>query len=130
MNETIVKPGSVLLYKKYGWFKKLLSKIIRRRLPFNAFMMFDEQTYFIFNAISNCILVEPIKAYSKKEATTITNIVGNQQLTDKRDLFVIINAVRPNTFSDTEDQVEKLLHNKYYKIIDINDEANHSEYIY
>lgn len=103
MNETIVKPGSVLLYKKYGWFKKLLSKIIRRRLPFNAFMMFDEQTYFIFNAISNCILVEPIKAYSKKEATTITNIVGNQQLTDKRDLFVIINAVRPNTFSDTED---------------------------
>lgn len=58
------------------------------------------------------------------------NIIENSDELDIKDLFVIINAVRPNTFADKENNLEKLLCSKYYKTRDLTDEAKCAEHIY
>lgn len=121
-----VKAGSICIYKNYGFFKQLWSKITKKELPFNEYKIYYDNSS-IFVELTNVkvpdeeryIFLEPIKQYSKKEKEELklvaTEFVSNNSKMD--DMFTIINSVRPSTIDSSNFSISGLLQNKYYKVL-------------
>lgn len=100
-----IKSGSILIYKKYGLLKCWWNKLMRKELPFNKYTlyfgnssMFVETTNIKVKEKDRYIILEPIKPYSK-------------------DVFSVINIIRPSTIDVESFTIDGLLKNKYYRIV-------------
>lgn len=139
MQYVVLKPGSVVLNKKYNWFKRLWAKLFRKVLPYNDFTMFGGSCDLVntFSKKTEAILVEPKKNYSKKEIKILLNIldfgddvaVSQDTPVSIQDLFAAINAVRVGTFPEGTKDLQAFLNSKYYNIKSLADEKTWSEYI-
>lgn len=138
-----LNPGSLLLQKDYTWIKKAWYKLRNKELPYNYFTLFGDECAVIdiYGKHSKTLVVEPKKAYSKKEIKALDTLIKTNTDFDwadwfssfegkTRDLFTIINAIRPGTFSDNETNLEALLNSKFYNVKRLSDEQNWSEYIF
>lgn len=122
-----VKAGSLFVYKEYGFFKKLWSKIIRKELPFNKYKICFTRMDVVLESTTckvpdseRYIYLEPVKPYSKVEVKQLRRAVeelielGKIPNTNE-DKVTIINSVRPYTLSYSRFIVNDLFQNKYYK---------------
>lgn len=113
-----IKAGSICLYKSYGFFKKLLAKLLHRKLPFNRYMLYywDETTFVGSDTKDNdqFIILEPIKPYSKLEKAYLKQTAMLRDCPE--DLFEIINVIRPDTIDTKAFNIPALLQNRYFKV--------------
>lgn len=131
LKELRIKAGSILLYKKYSWFRKLLiEKILKKELPYNEFTAFAEESTIVSTSPVEGIMVEPVKKYNNKESMAMSVIFDSAENIDDETLFLAINIIRPNTFAFGESDLTKLLSSKYYKVRDLSNETEYNEYIY
>lgn len=136
---TVLKPGSIILKKKYNWFKCLWAKLFKKVLPYNDFTMFGGPCDLVntFGKKTDAILVEPKKNYSKKEIKALFNVldfkddiaVSSDNSISVQDLFAAINAIRVETFPENTKDLQAFLNSKYYIIKPLADEKTWSEYI-
>jgi len=142
----VLKPGSVLLDKNYGSIKKFWYKLIGKELPYNNFYLLSENTDFLRVSESGELfpynIFQPKKDYNKKEINLLKHLIdSNRTDLDKnipyvsgfdmsnKDLFTIINAIRPNTFAEGETNLNKLISSKYYLMYLSDEEIDWSKYI-
>lgn len=135
----VLKPGSIVLNKKYNWFKRFWAKLFKKVLPYNDFTIFGGPCDLVntFSKKTEAILVEPKKNYSKKEIKTLLSVldfkddvaVSPDSSVSVQDLFTAINAVRVGTFPEGTEDLQAFLNSKYYNIKSLADEKTWSEYI-
>jgi hypothetical protein len=126
--QIMVKPGSIMLYKEYGFFKKLFAKLTKKELPYNKFLVFIMPTVFYSceDTESEKLILEPKKNYSNNEISQLANLLKKMEDYDLQldDILVLVNLVRPNTI-DIADDVSVLINNKFYRITKFSDETKH-----
>lgn len=138
----MIKPGSVLLSKHYNWLQKGWAYLTRKKLPFNHATLFAEEASLLkIRNEHTSVLVEPKKIYGKKELkqllTLVCDTTEDKEVTwvtgdskDNKNLFAIVNAIRPNTFKDKEANLEAFIDSKYYNTIILANNDVWNEYIY
>lgn len=129
IKQTIVKPGSIMLYKEYGFFKKLFAKLTKKELPYNKFLVFTMSTVFYSyeETESEKIVLEPKKNYSNSEALQLANLLKKMERNydlQLDDILILVNSIRPNTI-DIADDVSVLINNKFYRITKFSDETKY-----
>lgn len=121
-----IKPGSIIVYKKYNLLKCWWSKLMRKELPFNKYSiyfgassMFVETTNIKVKDEYRYVILEPIKPYSKKEEKALElEVVEHVMMNnDSKDVFSVINIIRPCTIDAESFTINGLLKNKYYRIV-------------
>lgn len=135
----VLKPGSIIINKKYNWFKRLWAKLFKKVLPYNDFIIFGGPCDLVntFSKKTEAFLIEPKKDYNKKEIKILLNVldfkddiaVSPKSSVSVQDLFTAINAIRVNTFPENTKDLQAFLNSKYYNIKPLADEKNWSEYI-
>lgn len=111
MNNNEIKPGMILLEKKYNYIKRLIYKILGKKLPFNSLWLTIEET--IRN--NNEVWYAPKKDYSKVEIAKLDLLMEDASLS----AIEIINLIRPKTITNVDTfRVDDITKNKYYKLID------------
>lgn len=87
--------GCICKVKYYNWFKSVIRFILNK----NDY----EYTLYV-----------PKKAYNDKEEAKLRNLLRRNchlDNLDNKDMAILVNAVRPNTFKESIEEVET---NKYY----------------
>lgn len=136
-----IKPGSILLCKNYNWLQKSWAYLTKKKLQFNQSTLFAEESKLLrIRHNHSSVILEPKKIYSKKELKNLLTVVqattGNPSITwltgnrKENNLFVTINAIRPNTFKEKETDLEAFTNSKYYNIITLAKNDIWNEYIY
>lgn len=108
MSEIKIKPGTLLLEKKYNIVKSLVYKLLRKELPYNHL------TITLGNIIhdNKGIYYTPKKEYSKLEKDKLEILLEDMSLP----IVDIINLIRPKTVSNpSKFKIEDITRNKYYK---------------
>lgn len=125
MRSLMLDAGSVILWKDYNILRKLWSKVTKKELPYNRYTIIGQKTELLTSdKLSNVIVYEPIRKYSKIESTKLTALIyGLGCSNDWDEVVTLINLVRPNTL--TIDGIDKC---KYYKLLEWNEKLE--EYIY
>lgn len=109
-----IKTGSILIYKKYGLLKCWWNKLMRKELPFNKYTlyfgnssMFVETTNIKVKEKDRYIILEP-------KLEVVEHVMMNN---DTKDVFSVINIIRPSTIDVESFTIDGLLKNKYYRIV-------------
>lgn len=129
-----LKTGSILLWKKYNWFKKLIYKLRKKELPYNRIILIDTDIEYCYSSILHDIKVyTPIKQYSKNESSRLKRFISNSDekpICDWNEIICLINAVRPKTFKNIPLYIDDnfLSSNNYYRIIDVDKESKEFYY--
>lgn len=126
MKSLMLDAGTVILWKDYGIFTKLWSKIRGKEMPYNRFTVITQKTELLtLGKINNIELYEPIRKYNKQESGKLTVITsGSVCYKDWKETVDTINIIRPHTLIAT-DTIDKC---RYYKKVDWNEKLD--EYIY
>lgn len=127
MKSLMLDAGTVILWKEYGTFTKLWSKIRGKKLPYNRFTVITQKTELLTlgNILDLMEVYEPIRKYNKQESGKLTVITsGSIYYKDWKETVDTINIIRPNTLFAT-DTIDKC---RYYKKVDWNEKLD--EYIY
>ena len=117
MRYTEVKPGMLLLEKKYNMFVKLVNKLLKRELPYNR------MTLTMGNLIhdNNGVFYTPKKEYSKVEIAKLEILMNDASLS----VVDIINTIRPKTITNVATfKINDITKNKYYRLVD-DEETKH-----
>ena len=117
MRYTELKPGMLLLEKKYNMFVKLVNKLLKRELPYNR------MTLTMGNLIydNNGVFYTPKKEYSKVEIAKLEILMNDASLS----VVDIINTIRPKTITNvTTFKINDITKNKYYRLVD-DEETKH-----
>lgn len=125
-----LKPGSLILSKRYNIFKKLWYKIFKKYLPLNTITIFVNTTCIldVYRENSPETLLELKKNYSNSELVKLIGMLeeytGESDITtisfknkrDKQWLANTLNSIRPNSISlDSEEETfKKNLYKNYY----------------
>ena len=115
-----IPAGSIVIAKSYNRWKRLIAKLFNKKLkyndvwidPFGGASFLYEDSLFVKHDVW---VFKPRKQYSKKEKLQLYEEVLPKLLTceDPTEALLLINLVRPNTFSGST--LEELLdNNKYY----------------
>ena len=111
MRYTEVKPGMLLLEKKYNMFVKLVNKLLKRELPYNC------MTLTMGNLLHDdkVVFYTPKKEYSKVEIAKLEVLMEDASLS----VVDIINTIRPKTITNTTTfKINDITKNKYYRLVD------------
>ena len=117
MRYTELKPGMLLLEKKYNMFVKLVNKLLKRELPYNR------MTLTMGNLIhdNNGVFYTPKKEYSKVEIAKLEILMNDASLS----VVDIINTIRPKTITNVATfKINDITKNKYYRLVD-DEETKH-----
>ena len=117
MRYTEVKPGMLLLEKKYNMFVKLVNKLLKRELPYNR------MTLTMGNLIhdNNGVFYTSKKEYSKVEIAKLEILMNDASLS----VVDIINTIRPKTITNVATfKINDITKNKYYRLVD-DEETKH-----
>lgn len=126
MRSLLIDAGSIILWKDYNILNRLWHKLRGKALAFNRFSVVGQRTELLTSdALTDVIVYEPIRKYSKSESNKLRCISYNLASTkDWNEVVTVINLIRPNTLN-IDSSVEKC---KYYKKVDWNEKLD--EYIY
>ena len=143
LNFKTLKPGSMIISKRYNIFKRLWYKLLKRELPYNRIVLFTYNTSImdVYGNSSTDILLELKKDYTKDELNLLTTLlidegkekdfyaVSFKGEEDINSLLTILNTVR--TYSIKSIPVSKedlILHDtklrKYYYVNKLSEEKN------
>lgn len=117
MRYTELKPGMLLLERRYNIIKKLVYKLFKKELPFN------QMTITLGNMIhdNGGVFYEPKKEYSKIEINKLGILLDDASLS----VVDIINTIRPKTITNvTQFKIDDITKNKYYRRVD-DEETKH-----
>lgn len=140
-----LKPGSLILSKRYNLFKRLWYKLRKKGLQYNTITLFtsDVSIFDTYNENSSEMLIELKKNYSKEELACLTSLIENytnerditaisfKRRADKQELANILNSIRPNSFL-IDSSFEKFKKNLYknYHVKQLAEEKNWDVCIY
>lgn len=110
-----IKPGTIITYKKYPWYRNLFAKLFHKELKNNVCDIFVEQIsiptiYLEFD--EDVKLYEPVKPYSKEEKNKLQLLYNDYYFAEE-----IVNLIRENTIDDITD----IDNCKWYKRINLNE---------
>lgn len=125
-----LKPGSLIISKRYNIFKRLWYKLLKKELPYNTITLFTNTTsiFDIYHEDSPEILMELKKDYTKEELKHLTSLIEEyteqrdvtaisfKKKKDKEQLAIILNLIRPRSINldlNTE-QFKNVLYKNYY----------------
>lgn len=129
-----LRAGSILLWKSYNWFKKLVYMLRRKKLPYNKIMLVDTDIEYCYSTVLRGIKVyTPIRQYTKVESDRLKRFVGSydkEPICDWTEIIYIVNAVRPKTFKNAPSVIDDdfLSSNNYYRVIDVDKESKEFYY--
>lgn len=139
-----LKPGSMLIYKRHNYLKRLWYKLLKKELPYNEVVLFLKEIDLMdtFTSNSPTLLAELKKPYSKIDITKLELAADSQLLrldneefysirfegANQTDLMNILNKVRPNTLSNNT--ITELINSKYYNVKRIAEETDWDVCIY
>ena len=151
LNFKTLKPGSMIISKRYNTFKRLWYKLLKRELPYNRITLFTYNTS-IMNVYSNSkrstdLLLELKKDYTKDEISLLTTLlidegreedfyaIGFKGEKEISKLLTILNTVRSYAIKNIPVSKEDLiLHDtklrKYYYVNKLSEEENWDICIY
>lgn len=126
IEKLILKPGTIILWKKYNPFIKLWSKIRYKSLPYNKYTILKNEVELLtLGTIKDVILLIPLKSYNKLEIAKLKKIAPkDNNYTTWEDFICTVNAIRKNTF----DLNENILENKYYEVCPLNEKLDYTIY--
>lgn len=111
MNDSEIKPGMILLEKRYNCIKRLIYRVLGKDLPFNSLCL----TLGKLIHDNKGIWYAPKKDYSKVEIAKLELLLDDASLS----AVEIINLIRPKTIVNVDTfKVDDITKNKYYKVID------------
>lgn len=111
MNNSEIKPGMILLEKRYNCIKRLIYRVLGKDLPFNSLCL----TLGEIIHDNNGVWYTPKKDYSKVEIAKLDLLMEDASLS----AIEIINLIRPKTITNVDTfRVDDITKNKYYKLID------------
>ena len=125
-----LKPGSLIISKRYNVFKRLWCKLLKKELPYNTITLFTNTTsiFDIYREDSPEILMELKKDYTKEELKHLTSLIEEcteqrditaisfKKKKDKEQLAVILNLIRPRSINLdlNAEQFKNILYKNYY----------------
>jgi len=110
MSELEIKPGTILLEKKYNVIKKMIAWLFKKELPYNKIHLAIEKIGKL-----NSVYYTPKKEYSKVEIAKLDILLEDASLS----IVEIINLIRPNTITNVDTfKVNDITKNKYYALVD------------
>lgn len=111
MNNSEIKPGMLLLEKKYNYIKRLTYRLLGKCLPFNHLSL----TLGDLIHDNNGIWYTPKKDYSKVEIAKLGILLEDASLSSVE----IINLIRPKTITNVDTfRIDDITKNRYYKQVD------------
>lgn len=111
MNNSEIKPGMLLLEKKYNYIKRLVYRLLGKDLPFNHLSL----TLGDLIHDNNGIWYTPKKDYSKVEIAKLGILLEDASLSSVE----IINLIRPKTITNVDTfRIDDITKNRYYKQAD------------
>lgn len=120
-----LKPGTILCWKSYNIFTRLWNKLTGKSMKYNRFSVVAEPVYLLSFEDYTCAAYEPVRAYNAKELTKLKDMIApTGSTTAFKDIQMMVNVIRPNTF----DNVATMDECKYYKKQDL--DANSTKYIF
>lgn len=126
--------GSILLWKKYNWFKRLMYRLRKKELPYNRIMLIDNNIeYCYLSILRDMKIYTPIKKYSTNEVNRLNRFISSEEkkpVCRWDEIICLVNAIRPKTFKNIPIYIDDnfLSSNNYYRVIDVDKESK--EYIY
>ena len=140
-----LKPGSLILSKRYSLFKRLWYKLRKKDLQYNTITLFTSNVsiFDTYNENSSETLIELKKNYSKEELARLTSLIEEytnerditvisfKRRADKQELADILNSIRPNSLL-IDSSFEKFKKNLYknYHVKRLAEEKNWDVCIY
>ena len=143
LNFKTLKPGSMIISKRYNIFKRLWYKLLKKELPYNGIVLFTYNTMVMdtYDDKSTDILLELKKDYTKDELSLLTTLLidesrendfyavsfkGEKEISK---LITILNTVRAYAIRNIPVSKEDLiLHDtklrKYYYVNKLSEEKN------
>lgn len=111
MNNSEIKPGMILLEKRYNCIKRLIYRVLGKDLPFNSLCL----TLGELIHDNKGMWYAPKKDYSKVETAKLELLLDDASLS----AVEIINLIRPKTIVNVDTfKVDDITKNKYYKVVD------------
>lgn len=104
-----IKPGTLIVSKRYNVFKRLWYRMRKKELPYNCITLFTNTTsvFDTYSEKSTEILMELKKSYTKEELSLLTSLVEEyikehditavdfKGIKDMNELMKILNTIRP-----------------------------------
>lgn len=112
-----LKPGDLVLYKKYNLFKHILYILLNKELPYNKVdIITNDTTIAVFSDSDEIKFLSPKKSYSKNEIKMLNNIAKTTSIdTNKtKDIIETVNEIRPNTLPENA-TISDIMNSTYYK---------------
>lgn len=108
-----LKPGSVIAWKEYPWYKRVWNTVLGRELPLNKFKPVTDRIELLVTKWydSSIKIYAPTKAYNNAETAKLRTIVYGNKVLSLEDLNASVNCVRPNTLDENTKRIENV---KYY----------------
>ena len=108
---TELKPGTLLLEKRYNIIKRLVYKLLKKELQYNRMTITSGNIM----CTNSGVFYEPKKEYSKVEISKLNILLDDASLS----VVDIINMIRPKTITNTVwFRIDDITKNKYYKLVD------------
>ena len=133
-----IKPGTLIIRKKYCLFKRLWYKLRKKELPYNRAILFlDDTSIMDYYTGTNkpTLIAEPKKIYSKEDVKILKEAIDDYSLYIEGDfapefylgteteLAKVINTVRPNTLQGKSNFTD-LIDSKDYNVKQLAKEKN------
>lgn len=116
MKMLTIKPGTIITYKEYPWYRKLFAKLFHKELKNNVCDIFAEQISIPTRYLEldeDIELYEPVKPYSKEEKNKLQFLSKDYYFSVEE----IVNLIREDTIDDIAD----IDNCKWYKKINLNE---------
>ena len=108
---TELKPGTLLLEKRYNIIKRLVYRLLKKELQYNRMTITSGNIM----CTNSGVFYEPKKEYSKVEISKLNILLDDASLS----VVDIINMIRPKTITNTVwFRIDDITKNKYYKLVD------------
>lgn len=118
MKTITIKPGSIILWKKYSRVREWFYKLINKDLPYNDCRLMVNRVEHVTVECDKYLIIEPRKQYSKLEQVLLrdaSELVST--ITIGIDKLIPINVVRPNTVNFNILTLDNMKDNKYYRVV-------------
>lgn len=108
-----LKPGSVICWKEYPWYKRLWSNLMCSKLPLNRYKpVVDKMELIITKWYDKDIQIyTPTKQYTPAEIHKLKTVYIGYDIVTTEELNTIINCVRANTLDTDTKKIDTV---KYY----------------
>lgn len=121
MKEIVIKPGSIILWKKTGWFSKI-TRFFSRKKGYKYANVYDTKYTLVsvfddFKSDEDIVILEPRKQYTKAEIKKLRELYVFSKHDTAVNVAATLNAIRPDTVDPVTFTLDSLLNNKYYKVI-------------